>query len=86
MFATALTFPEFDPVAFQLGPIAIRWYGLAYLAGILLGWQYGRRLIADSPHAAWRRREPPGFVMDSRRDLQNNPAPLTRGRHRPMVP
>ena len=47
MFAAALTFPQFDPVALQLGPIAIRWYGLAYLAGILLGWQYGRRLIAD---------------------------------------
>ena len=43
----ALTFPQIDPIALQLGPIAIRWYGLAYLAGILLGWRYGRRLIAN---------------------------------------
>jgi len=43
----ALTYPQIDPIALQLGPIAIRWYGLAYLAGILLGWRYGRRLIAD---------------------------------------
>ena len=36
----ALAFPVIDPVAFQVGPIAIRWYALAYLAGLLLGWQY----------------------------------------------
>jgi phosphatidylglycerol:prolipoprotein diacylglycerol transferase len=33
-------FPDFDPVLFQIGPIAIRWYALAYVAGILLGWRY----------------------------------------------
>lgn len=33
-----LTFPEIDPVALQLGPLAIRWYSLAYLGGVLLGW------------------------------------------------
>lgn len=33
-------FPEIDPVAFSLGPLDIRWYALAYLAGFLLGWQY----------------------------------------------
>jgi len=43
----ALAFPQIDPIALQLGPIAIRWYGLAYLAGIMLGWRYGRRLIAN---------------------------------------
>ncbi len=47
MLSFALSFPQIDPVALQIGPIAIRWYGLAYLAGILLGWQYGRRLIAN---------------------------------------
>lgn len=31
-------FPNIDPVAIHLGPLAIRWYSLAYLAGILLGW------------------------------------------------
>lgn len=35
-----LSFPDIDPVAIHLGPLAIRWYALAYVAGILLGWQY----------------------------------------------
>lgn len=35
-----IPFPEIDPVAFSLGPFVIRWYALAYLAGILGGWQY----------------------------------------------
>lgn len=33
-----LPFPAIDPVAVQLGPLAVRWYGLSYLAGIGLGW------------------------------------------------
>ncbi len=33
-----LLFPALDPVAVRLGPLAIHWYGLAYLAGIGLGW------------------------------------------------
>ncbi len=41
----AFIFPEIDPVAFSLGPISIYWYGIAYVAGILLGWQYARYLI-----------------------------------------
>lgn len=41
-----VTFPDFNPVLLQMGPIAIRWYALAYIAGILLGWAYGRRLLA----------------------------------------
>lgn len=40
----ALTFPMIDPVLLQIGPLAIRWYGLAYVVGILLGWWYARRL------------------------------------------
>lgn len=36
----ALAFPVVDPVAVQIGPLAIRWYALAYLAGFLLGWRY----------------------------------------------
>jgi phosphatidylglycerol:prolipoprotein diacylglycerol transferase len=38
-------FPEFDPVLVHLGPIAIRWYALAYVAGILLGWRYAVGLV-----------------------------------------
>jgi phosphatidylglycerol:prolipoprotein diacylglycerol transferase len=40
-----LPFPAFDPVLVQLGPFAIRWYALAYIFGILLGWLYARALI-----------------------------------------
>ena len=38
-------FPVFDPVALALGPIVIRWYALAYIVGIVLGWVYARSLI-----------------------------------------
>lgn len=41
---SVLSFPAFDPVAVQIGPIAIRWYALAYIAGLLLGWLFVRRL------------------------------------------
>jgi len=41
----ALPFPNFDPVLLQLGPFAIRWYALSYIAGILLGWLYARAII-----------------------------------------
>ncbi|MFZ1107449.1 MAG: prolipoprotein diacylglyceryl transferase [Rhodomicrobium sp.] len=44
----AIAFPFNDPVAVHLGPLAIRWYGLAYMAGLLLGWFYMRRLCADA--------------------------------------
>lgn len=40
--------PEFDPVAFQIGPLAIRWYALAYIGGLVAGWAYARRLAADA--------------------------------------
>jgi phosphatidylglycerol:prolipoprotein diacylglycerol transferase len=40
-----IAFPAFDPVLFRLGPIAVRWYALAYIVGILLGWLYARILI-----------------------------------------
>ncbi len=41
----AIAFPVFDPIAISLGPIAIRWYALAYIGGIVLGWIYARALI-----------------------------------------
>lgn len=37
-----------DPVLLQLGPFALHWYSLAYLAGIVLGWLYLVRLTRDS--------------------------------------
>ncbi len=41
---SVLSYPQFDPIAVQIGPIAIRWYALAYIAGLVLGWQFVRRL------------------------------------------
>lgn len=38
------TYPQFDPIAFQLGPFAIRWYALSYIVGLLGGWQILRQL------------------------------------------
>ncbi len=49
---SALVYPALDPVALQIGPIAIRWYALAYLFGLLLGWRY----------ANWLARRPPASV------------------------
>src|SRR5438270_7621657 len=43
----ALPFPNFDPVLIQLGPFAIRWYALAYIVGILIGWLYARAIIRN---------------------------------------
>jgi phosphatidylglycerol:prolipoprotein diacylglycerol transferase len=40
-----IPYPAFDPVLVHLGPFAIRWYALAYIVGILLGWWYARVLI-----------------------------------------
>lgn len=34
-----IPYPQISPIAFQLGPIAIRWYALAYLAGVVSGWK-----------------------------------------------
>jgi len=38
-------FPAFDPVLVHIGPFALRWYALAYITGILLGWLYARAII-----------------------------------------
>ena len=51
MPVSALPFPDIDPVLISIGPLAIRWYALAYIFGILLGWVYARMLIRD--HALW---------------------------------
>jgi phosphatidylglycerol:prolipoprotein diacylglycerol transferase len=47
-----LPFPHFNPVLVQIGPLAIRWYALAYVAGILLGWRYAVALVRNA--RIWR--------------------------------
>jgi phosphatidylglycerol:prolipoprotein diacylglycerol transferase len=43
-------FPDIDPIAIQIGPIAIRWYALAYIAGLIGGWQYCLQLAKRPPN------------------------------------
>ena len=40
MYVIAMLVPVIDPVAIQIGPINIHWYGLSYGLGLLLGWIY----------------------------------------------
>jgi phosphatidylglycerol:prolipoprotein diacylglycerol transferase len=47
-----LLFPQFDPVVVRLGPLAIRWYALAYITGLVLGWRLLRRLARLEPVVA----------------------------------
>ncbi len=44
-----IPFPSIDPVLIEIGPIAIRWYALAYVVGLLLGWRYMRWLAKAPP-------------------------------------
>jgi phosphatidylglycerol:prolipoprotein diacylglycerol transferase len=50
----AIPYPSIDPVLFEAGPFVIRWYALAYLAGLLLGWRYARWLTLKSPSGSLR--------------------------------
>jgi phosphatidylglycerol:prolipoprotein diacylglycerol transferase len=45
-------FPQFDPVIVHLGPIQIRWYALAYIGGLVLGWRIVRGLVRRTPPVA----------------------------------
>ena len=52
-----MPFPDFDPILIHIGPLAIRWYALAYIAGIVLGWWYAGRLVKNA--AVWAPGKPP---------------------------
>ena len=49
-----IPYPSIDPILFQVGPLVIRWYALAYIGGLLLGWWTMRALATQSPVAATR--------------------------------
>ena len=61
-----LTYPDINPVAIEFGPISVKWYGLAYMAGLLLGWLYIRRLV--STPKLWQSDKPP-LTLDRVDDL-----------------
>lgn len=62
--ASAIHFDDLqlDPIALDIGFLQIHWYSLAYIAGILLGWYYLTRLIAQ-PNAPMARRHADDLVF-----------------------
>ena len=58
----ALPFPAINPVIVELGPFALRWYALAYVAGILLGWWYMRTLVRSE--RLWAPGQPRPSLVD----------------------
>ena len=56
----AVPFPVINPVLVEIGPVPIRWYALAYIAGLILGWWLARRLVAQD--SLWGKRLRPSVV------------------------
>lgn len=48
-----LAYPEFDRVAFSVGPVEVHWYGLMYVVGFIAGWWLARRRAA-APGSTWK--------------------------------
>lgn len=56
MTSSYLHFPDFDPVIFSIGPVALHWYGLMYLVGFVFAmWLAVRR--ANRPGSGWTKNE-----------------------------
>ena len=58
----AIPFPAIDPVAIAVGPFVVRWYALAYIVGLLIGWRYCL-LLADPPPRLVERRDIDDFLV-----------------------
>lgn len=58
----AIAFPVIDPVLVEVGPVAIRWYALAYIAGLVLGWRY-MIWLAGRPGALIKPRDADDFLV-----------------------
>ena len=59
-----LPYPVIDPVLVHLGPLAIRWYALAYISGLIAGWWLIRHIVADERYWLGRPRPTPESVDD----------------------
>lgn len=58
LLCPAIAFPTFlDPVIVYLGPIALHWYGLGYVVGILFAWWYAQKLLGKK--SLWPANQPP---------------------------
>jgi phosphatidylglycerol:prolipoprotein diacylglycerol transferase len=55
-FLALIAFPNIDPIAFSIGPLAVRWYAISYIAALVFAVWYLRRLVADP--ALWDGRKP----------------------------
>lgn len=58
----ALPYHNIDPEIFRIGPVVLRWYSLAYILGILLGWWYLAKLSMRK-HAPYTRQDADDFVL-----------------------
>jgi phosphatidylglycerol:prolipoprotein diacylglycerol transferase len=66
MSLLAIPYPAIDPVAFWIGPVPVKWYGLAYVAGLVLGRFYVRELLRRPK--LWPGEKSP-FALDQADDL-----------------
>ena len=58
----AIPFPPLDPIALSLGPFVVRWYALAYIAGLVIGWRYCLWIASQKPRVA-RREDVDDFLV-----------------------
>jgi phosphatidylglycerol:prolipoprotein diacylglycerol transferase len=58
----AIPFPAIDPVAISLGPVVVRWYALAYIVGLIIGWRYCL-ILADREPKLISRRDVDDFLV-----------------------
>ena len=49
MLPAIIPYPDIDPVAIAIGPLAIRWYALAYITGLVVAWVMARRMVEQPP-------------------------------------
>jgi phosphatidylglycerol:prolipoprotein diacylglycerol transferase len=56
-----VNYPDIDPVAFEIGPLQLRWYGLMYLIGFVLAWILARHR-AKKTGSGWRKSEIPDLI------------------------
>lgn len=54
--------PDFDPIAFSIGPLAVHWYGLMYLLSFVIGWGMGIVRTRQS-HVHWQSEEVGDFLF-----------------------
>lgn len=59
-----LRYPEFNPVALQIGPLAVHWYGLMYIVGFALAWTLGN-YRAKRSHGTWTQSQVEDIILYS---------------------